>query len=384
MTIQSWESQNPVKINFGPGRLADLPKLVGPRNALLVTTPGSTSRNVTDRVRDLLSDHELTVFDQVKPNPDMGDLERDAAELHGEPFGVIIGLGGGSAMDTAKAFSALLVSKKTNALSSYFKHGAQISAEKSLAKIAVPTTAGSGSEVTPFATVWDGQERKKYSLDSPDLYSESAIIDPELSVTLPLQTTVSSGLDALSHAFESIWNRRCTPITKLFATEAIKTIIKHLPAAVADPVNLHHRSELMRASLLSGLAISNTRTALAHSMSYPMTIYYGLPHGLACGFTLPAILDFNLAADDGRLASLAETLGFSSCEHLKGRISGLFVEVGVADLLNRYISNLDDLIPLAPEMLNATRSTNNLRDADVSDVAEILRTSWETLGQPAP
>lgn len=377
MKAHLWGFQNPVKIEFGAGSLAGLAELVGPRNALLVTTPGATSRNVTDRVRDLLLDRELTVFDQVSPNPDMTGLEQSAKSLDGHKFEVIIGLGGGSALDTAKAFSTLLVSDKDNALKRHFQDGSPIAEARPLAKIAIPTTAGSGSEVTPFATIWDGQERKKYSIDSPDMYSETAVLDPELSVTLPEQTTVSSSLDSLSHALESIWNRRWTPLTVLFATESIRTILKTLPETLSEPENLDHRSALLRASLLSGLAISQTRTALAHSMSYPMTCYHGLPHGLACGFTLPAILDFNLGKDDGRLKSLSETLGFSSCEHLKGRITDLFAETGVIDLVKQYISGLDDLIPLAPEMLNITRSTNNLRDADVSDVAQILKSSWE-------
>ncbi len=142
---------------------------------------------------------------------------------------------------------------------------------------------------------------------------------------------------------------------------------------------------MMEASLLSGLAIQTTRTALAHSMSYPLTLSFGIPHGLACGFTLPAVLEFNAQADDGRLAQLAKAMGFHSVLLLRDALQELLVETGTETLLKRYVSWIDDLARLAPQMLHRGRADNNLRPANLHDVRQILAAAGAALHlNPAP
>ena len=374
-----WEFQNPVQIIFGAGRLAELGHCVASRKALLITTPGFTARRVTDRVLDLLGSTPVRVWDKVRPNPDLSDIEEAGYALLDEPAEVLIALGGGSALDTAKAVCIILSSGDPGVLRAHLENKAPLPPGSPLPLIAVPTTVGTGSEVTPFATLWDYQSKSKHSIDTPGLYPKIALLDPELTLTLPNDLTISSGLDALAHGMESIWNRRSTPLATLYALEAVGTAIKTLPELIEQPDSLKYRSRMMKASLLAGLAISQTRTALCHSMSYPLTSHFGVPHGLACGFTLPAVLEFNQHQDDGRLNQAAKKLGYSSIAALKKGLAELLASLGVGAALRSHISSVEELVGLAPNMLNSNRATNNLRTPDTDDVETILRESWSTV-----
>lgn len=371
-----WDHSSNARILFGPGRLDELPSLVGSRRALIVTTPGATLRGLKDRVWALLGVNAAMVVDTVAPNPEIEAIEQHSRMLSGGTYEVIVGVGGGSAIDTAKALSFTLSSGAHERLRAHFEGGAPLPKATPVPVVAVPTTAGTGSEVTPFTTIWDMQRERKYSLSVPGLQPEAAILDPALTLSVPEDVAVATGLDALSHAFESVWNRNATPITSAYALKAIGTIIETLPAVVEAPHKLENRTKMMEASLLAGLAISRTRTALAHSMSYPMTARYGLPHGLACGFTLPAVLDFNAQVDDGRLADAAAWLGFASVRALRDGLERFLARLGVEARVREHVRAVDDLLELAPYMLAPGRAENNIRLAGIDDVGHILVTAW--------
>ena len=162
---------------------------------------------------------------------------------------------------------------------------------RALPMIAVPTTAGTGSEVTPWATLWDrtSAEHKKYSLHLEQTWPEAALVDPQLTLSLPQVVTRDSNLDALSHALEAIWNVNANPVSDAMAVQAAQTVIQNLPSLLENPQSELFRTLASKASLLAGLAFSNTKTALAHNISYEMTLKHGLTHGLACSFTLPMV-----------------------------------------------------------------------------------------------
>ena len=175
--------------------------------------------------------------------------------------------------------------------------------------IAVPTTAGTGSEVTPWATVWDREQQRKHSLHLPETWPEAAIVDPVLMRSLPDAVTLQSGLDALSHALEAIWNRNANPVSDALALAAARSILVTLPTLLRAPDDMALREAMAIAALQAGLAFSNTRTALAHSLSYPMTLRFGLPHGIACSFTLPLVARLAIGRSAERDAVLAQALG---------------------------------------------------------------------------
>jgi len=371
-----WQFANPVRIRFGDGRLDDLARLELPERVLLVTTPGFTRRGVTDRVRALIGEVRVVVYDEVEPNPSLDVLDAAAAGLEGKGIGAIAAVGGGSAMDTAKALAFRLAPGHEVSLAAHFRDGVELPAVSPLPVIAVPTTAGTGSEVTPFATIWDRAQNKKYSLAGERVFPHTAILDPLLTIGLPESETVASGLDALSQGLESIWNRSANPVTVSYATRAVALALETLPGLVRDLSNAKLRRAMMEASLLAGLAISSTRTALAHSMSYPLTAHYGTPHGLACSFTLSALCAYNAREDDGRLDRLGRELGLDGADGLVVRLRSILRELRVGARVRETVPGLEAVLSLAPEMFTPGRADNNLAAVDRAAIESILVAAW--------
>jgi alcohol dehydrogenase len=234
--------------------------------------------------------------------------------------------------------------------------------------------------VTSFATVWDTEDARKLSVADPRLFPSMALVDPTLTLELDWEQTVASGLDAYVQCLEAICNRNANTVTSAFAERGLVAIPGALRRLRGAPDALEARVQMAEAALLSGLAISHTRTALAHSMSYPITAHFGVPHGLACALVLPAVLEFNLEADDGRLAAAAHRAGLDDAHALLDSVVELIRELGVAELVTPYLPGMDALEALADEMLTPARSDNNLRIAVEDDVRAILGRTDELIG----
>lgn len=318
-----WSYCNPVRIVSAP--LECLAQYVTGQHLLLVTTPGFVRRGVTDQICKSLFPRRVTIWDRVKPNPDILDIDKATVELCHLGVEEVIGLGGGSALDAAKALATRLSSVKGQTLQQVFRNKAKGEWSTRLPLIAIPTTSGTGSEVTPFATVWDHELHKKYSITGDFLIPDLAFLDASLTLTLDSQNTLYPALDALSHSLESLWNKNCTPISRAYAFQALNLLIIELPKILKGSLGLKSRQDLQSASLMAGMAISQTRTAIAHSISYPLTTHFNIPHGLACSFTLPTLLNVNkesLANNRNErmlLDELHEYLTYCSLgEHIKG------------------------------------------------------------------
>ncbi len=289
----SWRYYNPVEVIFGAGTLRRLPEVVGGRRAVLVTFPEAAALGVTDRIRQQLGSDLIDVIADVEPNPDVKHLARLHSsfwERH-RSCEVIVAVGGGSTLDTAKVLMVAPPSGGFSELVRLLARGEVFEPGHVKPLITVPSTAGTGSEVTPWATVWDRSVNRKYSLHLRQTWPERAIVDPELTTTLPHAVTVQGGLDALSHALESIWNVNANPVSDTLAVASSALMIDTLPRLLENLDSIELRTSTSLAALQAGLAFSNTKTALAHSISYEMTLRYGLPHGIACSFTLPLVLE---------------------------------------------------------------------------------------------
>jgi phosphonate metabolism-associated iron-containing alcohol dehydrogenase len=368
----AWTYHNPVVVHFGTeavtGAIAKLPY----RRILMLTTPGMVARGTAQRLTARLGETAVHLCARVQPNPELAFLEELAGELRAAPFDAIIALGGGSVIDTAKVLSVLCAAPANFSLEGHFLRGEPLPTGPFKPVIALPTTSGTGSEVTPFATVWDSSSGKKYSVLDPRLFPAMALLDPVWTHDLPWAVTLSTGLDALCQSLESVWNRNANPITLRFALRGARLAwqVLHQGQAILQSPLL--RAQLMEASLLAGLAISQTRTALCHSISYPITARYGVPHGLACGFVMPAVLEFNLPADDGRLAGLARELDCATGIALVAEIERLLAKLHVAEILRGYLASPLLLAEHAGEMITKGRSDNNLRSAQAKDVRQLL------------
>jgi phosphonate metabolism-associated iron-containing alcohol dehydrogenase len=276
------------------------------------------------------------IVEDVQPNPDVAQLRstyerfwQEAGDCH-----AVIAVGGGSAIDTAKALIVGTESGSFDELLTLLAAGKPFVPARCKQLIAAPTTAGTGSEVTPWATIWDTENQKKYSLHLVCTWPKVAIIDPKLMLTVPAGVTVSTGLDALSHALESIWNINANPISDTFAISAIEDILECLPLLRRDLTSKELRSRMALAALKAGMAFSNTKTALAHSISYEMTLRHGLPHGIACSFTLPLVLGLAWGHDEARDRILQRVFGNDLAEaqaQLRDFLHSLDVKTEFAD-----------------------------------------------------
>jgi len=372
-----WQQLAKTKVYFGAGSAKRLPELLGSRKTLLVTTRGTVTRGTIDALFEGGNTGRLELFDQVKPNPSLDDFEGGALELRDGDYECIVAVGGGSVIDTAKCFSVLLYS--VNSLSDLIDDSDLMLSTKTIPVIAVPTTSGSGSEVTPFATVWDYAQKKKLSLAADSILPESAIVDPALTLSLPLRETLSSGLDAISHAFESVWNMNATPATTAIATHALKLGLSSIAEVATRPDDLDIRSAMSKASLVGGIAISHTRTAFAHSASYPLTIHFGVDHGFACSIFLPAILKFNSVGDDGRLSKLANDLGHRDLPALRRYLDELLSALNLQKFLSSFDLSPNRLSALEGEMITPLRADNNMRKIKPDDVKTIVFDTSEML-----
>src|SRR6266542_2693464 len=297
---------------FGAGaveRVADEAKRLGAKRALVITDPGVAKAGIAGRVRELLEAAGMAtgVYDQVEPEPSVASVERalDALRQAGGGYDVLVGVGGGSALDTAKGVS--LRSANPGPIQQYF--GVELVSNRGLPTILVPTTAGTGSEVTPNAIFDDTERRLKAGIVSPYLFASAAVVDPDLTLGVPPAVTAAAGLDALTHAIESYIAVKATPHTDLYALEAIRLIGANLRTAVARGSDRAARYGQALGSFFAGVSITNAGTGLCHAMAYPLGSAYHVPHGMANALLLPAVLEYNLPSDLPKFARIAEALG---------------------------------------------------------------------------
>ena len=372
-----WQFYNPVRLRVGRECRKDLVKSLEKQTILLVTSMRGRKQIEQDRfLADLLKTSEVTWIDGVTENPGLDFLEGQISLLKGKTFDAVLAVGGGSAMDAAKSLKvALSPDCQSFGLERLLENPELHRAVKTIPLYAVPTTAGTGSEVTPFATVWNHEIKKKLSLAGPSVFPYAAFVDAELTDTMPVAVTVSTGLDAINQAAESIWNKNTNSISMAYANRALQLGFEALPKLALGNGGKIEREQMAEASMLAGLAISHTRTALCHSMSYPVTAHFGVPHGLACAFTMPAVLRCNLQAEDGRFAQLAHTLtGASDLEDLVQCFDVLHETLGVRQRVKSQIVNLDGLLALKEQMFTPGRADNNL--ADNIDLEKVIKESW--------
>jgi len=351
----SWNHFNPVRIEFGAGsfaRLAELDALAAGR-VLLVTTEGFVRRGQAGEIVQALGTDRVAVYAGVTPNPEIDDLDAAVREWRQHAPVTILALGGGSAIDAAKALAVALPSGLDDPLDALLRHGQVFSRSATLPVVAIPTTSGTGSEVTPFATVWDGREHRKHSIAGNDVYPRVAVVDPELTLSLPPQETLYTALDAVSHALESLWNRNRTPLSEAFSTRALSGAVVALPAVLARPRDLEARASMQQASLLAGMAISQTRTAIAHSISYALTSHFGVPHGLACSFTLSNIItDY-----------LDQYKESAELESLMREVRQMLLDLDLDSHIQRYAGK-SQINALKGEMLQPGRADNYIGRVD--------------------
>ena len=248
-------------------------------------------------------------------NPDVEDLFHYYKQIESFDYQCIVGIGGGSVLDLSKSLAALKDMKidSTSTLRSVIKQKLYIENQNFVPWIGIPTTSGTGSEVTCWATIWDRANGVKMSVDWEKLYAHTAIIDPTLTASLPKELTASTALDALCHATEAYWSKSSNEISRIYSLEAINLIVNNFEKVLNHPNDITVRKKIALGSLYGGLAFSNTRTTACHSISYPLTLELGMVHGIAASITLAKVMEINF---DSIIENdkLLQAFGVSSCQ----------------------------------------------------------------------
>ena len=298
-------------------RLAPEARALGGRKVLLITDPGVARSGVLEKVTKALSEgaarvagnpcHPIPfeVFDGVQPEPPIASAEAALAALKRMKADLVIGVGGGSAMDVAKIVAILATNGGD--LRQYF--GEDKIPKPGLPKILIPTTAGTGSEVSPIAMLTDPAERLKKGMVSPHLLAEVAIVDPEMSRTMPPKVTASTGMDALTHAIEGTFSVLANPLTDGICLESARMIAAYLPRAYRNGGDMEARQGMAVASMMAGLVLGNSSVTIVHALAYPLGARYNVPHGVANTVMLVPVMEFYREVCREALERLAHAMG---------------------------------------------------------------------------
>jgi len=371
------------KFVFGRGSFADLAVHLADlriKRPLIVLDGSLAALGFGGKIEDLMraAKIDFVLFDNTVPEPPL-ELADDGAKLalRSNCDGVI-GIGGGSSMDLAKAISVIAANRGKAA--DYL--GLNRVPGPGLPKVMVPTTAGTGSEVTFTAVFIRKKLNKKEGMNSPFLYPELALLDPELTLSLPPHATATTGIDALCHAIESYTSIIASPLSEMFSLEAIRLISGNIRTAVHDGTNIEAREAMLLGSLYAGYGLANAGVTAVHSLSYPLGGRYGVSHGLANTIILPKVLAFNLPGAVEKFADVAEAMG-EIIDEMPARdaawlcveaVEALIEDCGVTTTLKDLKIPVRDFPALAKEAMTVARPlANNPRRMTEKDMIAIYK-----------
>ncbi len=374
------------RIVSGPGAALELEALCGPlgiRRPLLVTDPGLTGIGLIQPLQQALeaAGADVVLFDQVSEDPPEAVVEAAAAQARERDADGVIAVGGGSSMDVAKIVASLLAGNQP--LSAMY--GVDQVRGGRLPLILVPTTAGTGSEVTPVAVVTTG-ETTKAGVSSPVLLPDIAVLDPDLTLGLPPKVTAMTGVDAMVHAIEAYTSRhKKNPISDNLARSALSLLSRNIRTAVHDGGNREARSAMLLGAMQAGQAFANAPVAAVHALAYPLGGHYHIPHGLSNSLVLPSVLAFNAPAASHLYAEIAELVvgrplagtDAAKTQALIDALREIIEDVALPATLSAADVPEGDIERLAQDaMLQQRLLVNNPRDVALDDARAIYRAAY--------
>ena len=359
-------------------RLGQEAMTIGARKALVVTDQGVVNSGIEKKVKDHLEKNGVNVeiFGEVMSDPDIANAEACIEAAKKGRYDLIVGVGGGSSMDIASIASVMT----TNAGTVYDYFGINLVKNPGIPTILIPTTAGTGAEVTPNAILTDTKERLKKAVVSPHILPRVAIIDPLLHLSMPPSVTSSSGIDALTHAIESYTSNNATILTDLFAKESMIMIGRSLRTAVANGNDMEARYNMAIGSLYSGISLANAGVTAVHALAYPLGGQFNVAHGIANGLLLPYVMEFNVLGNIPKFAEVAQFLGekldhFSLLEQAyqaAKAVKAIYRDLKIPQSLTELKVPKEAIPAMAKAAVNVTRLMgNNPRTMTVQDVERI-------------
>ena len=346
----NWEYVQPVAIRFGCGVRKEIKTAAGTlhcRKGLLVSDPFFVKNGLAERIVEESEGMLGGIFGEISPNPDVEDAHACAKKIREQGYDFVAALGGGSALDCAKAAASICFTD--DSIRKYHGTGKKLPKEH-LPLIAIPTTAGTGSEVTCVSVLTDHGNGKKTPIVSENFYPAFALIDPELTYSMPSKVTASTGIDVLCHALEGFWSKGHQPVCDALALHSCKLVFAYLGRACKNGSDAEAREKMAEASVIAGMAFTLPKTTAPHACSFPLTNLYHIPHGEACGLTLDYFTRINAGAENGRLETFAKEAGFESAGHLADAIDALKKETGLRrDLKDLHLgkSQIEELVRIS-------------------------------------
>lgn len=382
MSVSAFKIAN--KLITGPAAIeqlsAELTRL-NVQNPLIVTDAILVKSGTVDLALAQLGGRRYGLFDQVKPEPEISIVEDCTRAYREGGHDGLIGVGGGSAIDIAKGVAAF--ASHEGPLAELF--GVDLVKRKGPPLIAIPTTAGTGSEVTNVAIFSDKEAQLKKGIVSDYLLPDVALVSPLMTLTCPRSVTAASGVDALVHAIESYLSVNASPITDAIALGAIKLIVKALPKAYANPSNLQAREDMATASLMAGMAFGNAGVGAVHALAYPLGGRFNIAHGVSNALLLPYVMEWNKLACVERMRDIADAMGVRVA-HLSDKDAADLAVKAMADLCAaveipsglRSFNVPEDAIPaMADEASKIERlMRNNPRKLTATDIEKIYRAAY--------
>jgi alcohol dehydrogenase len=368
-----FDHQSPTRVVFGVnsvGQVGQLASELGARNVLLVTDNGIVKAGHAAYVQSLLEAAAINVarFDQVEENPSTACVE--SCVRVARQFGVdtILGLGGGSSMDTAKGANFILTNG--GRMQDYWGIGKAKS--PMLPFIAIPTTGGTGSECQSFALITDEQTHQKMACGDPKAAARIAILDPALTVSQPPRVTACSGIDAIAHSVETAVTRKRNPLSLMFSREAFRLTMAGFPRVLKEPTDIEARGWMLLGAAWSGTAIENSMLGAAHSAANPLTARFGIVHGHAVGLMLPHVVRFN--AQDAVTAARYAEIAYAA--HLANPSEPIQFAVGrLADCLQQLLR--EARLPVSLQQCG-------VQEPDLARLAAEATTQWTAQFNPRP
>lgn len=372
---------------FGAGACKILPEEIkrrGYSSVLLVSDKDLVKFGVVAKIIELLDEAGLpySLFTDLKQNPTVANVKAGLAAFEECKADVIVALGGGSAIDTAKAISIIVANPDFSDVVSL--EGVAETENRGIPVIALPTTAGTAAEVTINYVITDEEKGKKMVCVDPKDIPVIAIVDAELMASMPKGLTAATGMDALTHAIEGYITRGAWEMTDMLHLEAIKLIAKYLPDAVMDGANMEAREKMALAQYVAGMGFSNVGLGLVHGMAHPLGALFDIPHGVANALLLPYVMQFNMEASIEKYAKIAiamgvDTAGMSLREQAQAAVDSvreLAIRVGIPQKLSSLGVDKDSIERLAKSAMEDVCTPGNPKNVSLSDVIALYELAF--------
>lgn len=371
----------PCRMVFGPGKVGLLGKLadqLGASRALMVSDPGVVAAGHIERARQALKQSHIQteIFDGVRENPTTGEVVLGLKLAQSFQPDLVIGFGGGSSMDCAKAINLLYTNG--GQMTDYWGRGK--ASQPLLPAIGVPTTAGTGSETQSYALITDPTTGRKMACGDKKALFLIAVLDPVLTLTQPTKVTALTGVDALAHALETFVTKQRNPVSMVFSREAWRLLSGSMDQVLYNPNNLEARAEMQLGACWAGLAIEHSMLGATHALANPLTSRFGLPHGQAIGLMLPHVIRFNAEQFDSRYQDLLKCTRAGSSPtcgmELADFMADLVTRAGLAPKLAECGVQRESLSPLAAEAALQWTGQYNPRPVSESEFLNLYQQAY--------